>query len=120
MIHLYALGEPPPAGWVGVGVDDVAVEILACGDLHAAVSRHERPVAADRPQLLAHAAVVEALSLVTASVPVRFGVRHVDEPALMAAIEEQRPHLHATLDAYRGEARIASIDHSTSVPRDLV
>ena len=29
-------------------------------------------------------------------------------------------HLRATLDAYRGETRIASIDHNTSVPRDLV
>ncbi|MBC3192314.1 CocE/NonD family hydrolase [Pseudonocardia sp. C8] len=29
-------------------------------------------------------------------------------------------HLHATVDAYRGEARIASLDRSTSVPRDLV
>lgn len=29
-------------------------------------------------------------------------------------------HLHATVDAYRGEARIASLDRSTSVPRRLV
>ncbi|MEV1295965.1 CocE/NonD family hydrolase [Pseudonocardia sp. NPDC049635] len=29
-------------------------------------------------------------------------------------------HLHATVDAYRGEERIASLDQSASVPRDLV
>jgi hypothetical protein len=89
VIHLYALADAPVAVAGLSGLDGAEVRDLHCGRLHAVVSDHDAVPAPTREHALDHAAVVEAVCALVDAVPVRFGVRHADEPALRAALDER-------------------------------
>ncbi len=98
MIHLYAVTAATLPTRHLAGLEGASVTTVACGTLHAAVSRHERPPEANQTAALAHAAVVDRVSGLVPAVPVRFGVHHRSDAGLRAAISRHADELHTTLD----------------------
>lgn len=105
MIHLYALARREPVV-PATGVDDAPVEVVACGELYAVVSVHERRVRADRRAALAHAEVVEAVAAGADGLPVRFGTVHLDEASLRDAVARDVDALSRRLSYVAGRVEV--------------
>lgn len=105
MIHVYALtdcpGAPPPDL---AGIAGAPLEQLAVGSLGAVCSRHGDPaeLTVSEGRLWAHEAVVEALMVDRAVLPVRYGGDFADEGGLRSAVEDGRQGYEHDLRRLRG------------------
>ena len=102
MIELYAITDHP-----GPALSDVApLRLVPSGSLAgvcgAATSEGLTPEA-----LLRHERIVEVLMEDRDLLPVRYGTRFPDEPAVTHALEERRDELTAALDSVRGAVELA-------------
>ena len=105
--YLYAIvpqAAAPPATLRGVR--GAAVSLERCGDLALWVS-HLAPFEADRSDLLAHHAVVEAACAAGPALPVRFGTSFVDGAALAQALAPRVGALREALQRVGRKREIA-------------
>lgn len=118
MLYVYAF-VPTPASVPDVrGIGGAALSAVQTGELEAVVSEHGSAVDSSEQDVLAHAAVVEAVAAANEAVlPARFGGLHADEPALREAVDA-RPELRDALERVRGcvELGLRVVAEPTAAP----
>ncbi|MEM6429663.1 MAG: GvpL/GvpF family gas vesicle protein [Deinococcota bacterium] len=113
-LYLYCLTEPNGrdlepilADLAGIG-ESSPPRIIELGNIRAIVSdKPEDRYRVSRKNLKAHNAVIDALRVVLATVPVRFGTLAPSESALNHAIHEAQDDILALFDNVRGAAEYA-------------
>jgi hypothetical protein len=109
MIWLYAVCEQPERALPRVrGLEGRPLEAIACGELLAVATRHERvPELPAVDALWAHEQVIEAIQAERAVVPVRFGTREPGAGSVRAALAASRATLLEALERVRGRVELA-------------
>jgi hypothetical protein len=107
VIYVYGIGERDNAGIAGEGIDDLPVEAVEFGDLCAFVSRGvEGGIDPASRALWRHEAVVEALMMGGALLPMRFGTVLEGDDALGEILEERRSEFSRALARVRDRVEI--------------
>ncbi|NTV63922.1 MAG: hypothetical protein HGA65_10355, partial [Oscillochloris sp.] len=109
MLYLYAIiDQPGLASLPGVGIADQPTFCCQDGAIGAIVSRIEpQQLTPDHAQIWCHEAVVEALSEIGGTLPVRFGTLLSDEAAVYALLRERREAFLAGLSQVRGRVELS-------------
>jgi Gas vesicle synthesis protein GvpL/GvpF len=104
VLYVYAFVEPPAAIPDTVGIESAPLESEPIAGLAAVVSRHaSASLDTSETAVLAHARVVEALTVANAAVlPARFGGAYANASALTEALTPRAAELAAALDRVRG------------------